>query len=90
MKAKKLSKSNNKSSIDHLKVSLATQTRVCEMLEQERDRAFDDYEIAQVRVWRWVGLRRGSGSRGSGLCEGRELLSPDFLPTPEMRNMVMS
>ena len=85
MKAKKLSKSNNKSSIDHLKVSLATQTRVCEMLEQERDRAFDDYEMAQVRVGRWVGFR-GSGSRGSGLCRGQGtvgFLCPDFLPTPE-------
>ncbi len=47
MKSKK-SKSN-KTSIENLKMSLETQTRVAEVLEQERDRAFDDYEMAQVR-----------------------------------------
>ena len=40
----------NKANVDHLKLSLETQTRVSEVLEMERDRAFDDYEIAQVSV----------------------------------------
>ena len=47
MKGKKGAKVN-KSSWDQLKLSLETQTRVAESLEHERDRAYDDYEMAQV------------------------------------------
>jgi len=37
-----------KPNVEQLKLTLDTQVRVAEVLEQERDRAFDDYEMAQV------------------------------------------
>ena len=46
MKGKKNNKS--KANFDYMKLSLETQTRVAESLEQERDRAYDDYEMTQV------------------------------------------
>ena len=49
MKSKKQGK-GTKSTLEQLKLSLETQTRVSETLEHERDRAYDDYEMAQVRV----------------------------------------
>ena len=48
MKSKKNSKVS-KATVDQLRLSLETQTRVAEVYEQERDRAYDDYEMAQVR-----------------------------------------
>jgi hypothetical protein len=47
MKGKKNSKIT-KATVDQLRLSLETQTRVSEVYEQERDRAYDDYEMAQV------------------------------------------
>ena len=61
MKSKKLSRSS-KSNVDNLKLNLDTQVRVAEVLEQERDRAFDDFEMAQVST-RVVG---GGGGGGEG------------------------
>lgn len=48
MKSKKTSKVS-KATVDQLRLSLDTQMRVAEVYEQERDRAYDDYEMAQVR-----------------------------------------
>ena len=38
----------NKASFEQIKLALETQTRVSESLEHERDRAYDDFEMAQV------------------------------------------
>ena len=62
MKSKKLSRSS-KSNVDNLKLNLDTQVRVAEVLEQERDRAFDDFEMAQVSTRVWGG--GGGGGKGS-------------------------
>lgn len=49
LKGKKSSKVT-KATIEQLRLSLETQTRVAEVYEQERDRAYDDYEMAQVQL----------------------------------------
>ena len=67
-------KKNNKairSNLDQLKLSLETQTRVAESLEQERDRAYDDYEMAQVEEGGRGGKEGGEGGEG-GREGGRE------------------
>lgn len=40
--------------LEQCKMALETQTRVCETLEHERDRANDDYEFAQVRTMLFI------------------------------------
>ena len=40
----------SRADLDQCRLMLETQTRVCETLEQERDRANDDYDFAQVTV----------------------------------------
>ena len=40
----------SKSSIEQIKLQLETQTRVSESLEHERDRAYDDYQLAQAQL----------------------------------------
>ena len=36
--------------MEHIKLQLETQTRVSESLERERDRAYDDYQLAQAQL----------------------------------------
>ena len=40
---------STKSNFEQLKLQLETQTRVAESIEHERDRAYDDFVMAQVR-----------------------------------------
>jgi len=44
------SKKARKSEVEQLKVALDTQNRVCEQLEQERDRANDDFQSCQAQL----------------------------------------
>jgi uncharacterized protein YoxC len=40
----------SKSLLEHIKLQLDTQTRVSESLEHERDKAYDDYQMAQAQL----------------------------------------
>ena len=68
MKGKKNSKAS-KTGLDQMRLSLETQTRVAEALELERDRAYDDFEMSQVREGE--GGREG-GEEGGTVGRGRE------------------
>ena len=40
----------SRSLFEHIKLQLETQTRVSESLEHERDKAYDDYQMAQAQL----------------------------------------
>ncbi len=47
-KGKGKGRGGGRGSLEHLKLQLETQTRVAVSFEHERDKAYDDYELAQV------------------------------------------
>ncbi len=49
-KGKVKGRSGGRGSLEHLKLQLETQTRVAVSFEHERDKAYDDYELAQVMI----------------------------------------
>lgn len=71
LKSKKNSKVT-KATVEQLKLSLETQTKVAEVYEHERDRAYDDYEMAQVQLHTLFQQYQDLASSCSGVARERD------------------